>query len=167
MNVLRPTIIAAAVLGATLVPAFAADPAGTWLTEEGKATIRLADCGGALCGTILALKEPNDPQTGQPKLDKNNVDAGKRGRPIIGVQIVSGLKPDAVALVEKVLECSFAAFVEPHGYHFAIAGDGLALEHDNIAFIDHSVDHRQALNAQCIDIGGIAVADERTRYRNC
>ena len=96
MNVWRLTIVAAAVLGATLVPAFAADPAGTWLTEEGKATIRLADCGGALCGTIVALKEPNDPQTGQPKLDKNNVDAGKRGRPIIGVQIVSGLKPDGV-----------------------------------------------------------------------
>jgi uncharacterized protein (DUF2147 family) len=94
MNVLRPTIIAAAVLGASLVPAFAADPAGTWLTEEGKATIRFADCGGALCGTIVALKEPNDPQTGQPKLDKNNGDAGKRGRPIIGVQIVIGLKPD-------------------------------------------------------------------------
>jgi uncharacterized protein (DUF2147 family) len=60
-------MMAAAVLGATLVPAFAADPAGTWLTEEGKAVIRVADCGGALCGTIVSLKEPNDPQTGKPK----------------------------------------------------------------------------------------------------
>src|SRR5882724_5198126 len=82
MNVFRPTMIAAAVLGATLAPAFAADPIGTWLTEEGKATVRVAYCGGALCGTIVALKEPNDPQTGKPKIDKNNADGGMRGRPI-------------------------------------------------------------------------------------
>jgi uncharacterized protein (DUF2147 family) len=94
MRDLRSPMMAAAVLGATLMPAFAADPAGTWLTEEGKAVIRVADCGGALCGTIVSLKEPNDPQTGKPKVDKNNVDAAKRGRPIVGVQIVVGAKPD-------------------------------------------------------------------------
>ena len=94
MRDLRSPMMAATVLGATLMPAFAADPAGTWLTEEGKAVIRVADCGGALCGTIVSLKEPNDPQTGKPKVDKNNVDAAKRGRPIVGVQIVVGAKPD-------------------------------------------------------------------------
>ena len=52
-------------------PAFAADPARTWLTEEGKATVRIADCGRALCGTIVALKEPSDPQTGNPKVDRD------------------------------------------------------------------------------------------------
>ena len=50
----------------------AADPYGSWLTEGGKATIRIANCGGALCGTIAALKEPNDPATGRPQTDKNN-----------------------------------------------------------------------------------------------
>jgi len=94
MNILRPAMVAAALLGAALAPAFAADPTGTWLTEDGKATVRVGDCAGALCGTIVALKEPNDPQTGKPKIDKNNADAGKRGRAIIGVQIVIGLKPD-------------------------------------------------------------------------
>ena len=93
-KVLRATILAAALLGASPLPASAADPTGTWLTEDGKATVRVADCGGALCGTIVALKEPNDPQTGGPKVDKHNADAGKRGRPIVGVQIVTGLKPD-------------------------------------------------------------------------
>jgi uncharacterized protein (DUF2147 family) len=91
-HLLRATS-AAVLFAASLVPALAADPAGTWLTEEGKATVRVADCGGALCGTIVALKEPND-ASGKPKIDKNNVDAGKRNRPIIGVQIVTGLKPD-------------------------------------------------------------------------
>jgi uncharacterized protein (DUF2147 family) len=93
MNVLRPAMLAAALLGG-LVPALAADPTGIWLTEEGKATVRVADCGGALCGTIVALREPNDPQTGKPKVDKNNADAGQRSRAIIGVQIAIGLKPD-------------------------------------------------------------------------
>jgi uncharacterized protein (DUF2147 family) len=92
-HVLRASAIAA-LLGSFPLVAHAADPTGTWLTEEGKATVRVADCGGALCGTIVALKEPNDPQTGKPKVDKNNVDAGKRGRPLVGVQIVTGLKPD-------------------------------------------------------------------------
>jgi uncharacterized protein (DUF2147 family) len=72
--------------------ALAADPIGTWLTQNGASRIRLADCGGAVCGTIVWLKEPNDPDTGKPKLDKNNSDASKRGRPLIGVQIVLGMK---------------------------------------------------------------------------
>jgi uncharacterized protein (DUF2147 family) len=73
--------------------ALAADPAGVWLTQGGNSRIRVADCGGALCGTIVWLKEPNDPDTGKPKTDKNNSDASKRSRPLIGVQIVLGMKP--------------------------------------------------------------------------
>ena len=73
--------------------AFAAEPTGMWLTQTGGSRIRLADCGGALCGTIVWLKEPNDPDTGKPKTDKNNSDAAKRSRPLLGVQIVLGMKP--------------------------------------------------------------------------
>ena len=73
--------------------AFAAEPNGTWLTQTGTSRIRVADCGGALCGTIIWLKEPNDPDTGKPKTDKNNSDAAKRSRPLLGVQIVLGMKP--------------------------------------------------------------------------
>ena len=54
--------------------ALAADPSGIWLTQTGGSRIRVADCGGALCGTIMWLKEPNDPDTGKPKTDKNNSD---------------------------------------------------------------------------------------------
>ena len=73
--------------------ALAADPSGTWLTQGGNSRIRVADCGGALCGTIVWLKEPNDPDTGKAKTDKNNSDAAKRSRPLMGVQIVLGMKP--------------------------------------------------------------------------
>ena len=74
-------------------PAFAGDPSGTWLTESGKSQVRLAPCGEALCGRIQWLKEPNDPATGKPKRDVRNPDPGKRDRPIVGVEILKGMKP--------------------------------------------------------------------------
>ena len=92
MNIMRVAAIALAVLG--LCDAACADPVGTWLTEGGRSHVRIAACGGALCGTIVWLKEPNDPETGKPKTDKNNADAGKRGRPLIGVPIVISMKPN-------------------------------------------------------------------------
>ena len=90
----RPLLAAAALFMLTVSEsAFAADPVGVWLTQTGTSRVRVADCGGALCGTIVWLKEPNDPETGKPKTDKNNSDASKRSRPLIGVQIVLGMKP--------------------------------------------------------------------------
>ena len=87
-------LAAAALLALTgSTAALAAEPTGTWLTQVGTSRIRVADCGGALCGTIVWLKEPNDPETGKPKTDKNNSDASKRSRPLLGVQIVLGMKP--------------------------------------------------------------------------
>src|SRR5947208_10200876 len=91
MTTLRVAAIALAVLG--LCGPACADPIGTWLTENGRSRVKVADCCGALCGTIVWLKEPNDPETGKPKTDKNNSDAEKRSRPLLGVQIVLGMKP--------------------------------------------------------------------------
>jgi uncharacterized protein (DUF2147 family) len=82
---------------AAVTPASAGDPHGKWLTENGRATVKIVDCGGALCGNIIALKEPNDPATGKPKTDTNNADTAKRARPLLGVQIVISMKPDADA----------------------------------------------------------------------
>jgi uncharacterized protein (DUF2147 family) len=96
MKFLRTATIAAALLGVSLRPGFAADPIGTWHTEEGKATVRIAACGPALCGTILSLKDAND-DSGKPKTDKNNADASLRNRPMIGVLIVVGMKPSGTA----------------------------------------------------------------------
>ena len=89
------TLAAAALFAFTCAQgALAAEPTGTWLTQTGGSHIRVADCGGALCGTIIWLKEPTDPDTGKPKTDKNNSDAAKRSRPLLGVQIVLGMKPN-------------------------------------------------------------------------
>jgi uncharacterized protein (DUF2147 family) len=88
-------IAMSAILGlAVVMPASAADPRGNWMTENGRAKVAIISCGGALCGNIVALTEPNDPATGKPRTDTNNPDAAKRTRPLIGVPIVIGMTPD-------------------------------------------------------------------------
>ena len=91
---IRQSLAIAVLLFAGCGGALAADPSGNWLTQGGNSRVRIADCGGALCGTIVWLKEPNDPDTGKPKTDKNNSDSAKRSRPLMGVQIVLGMKPN-------------------------------------------------------------------------
>lgn len=84
----------AALAFAMMTPsANAADPTGTWLTEAGTSRIRIADCGGALCGNIVWMKDPIDPQTQKPRLDKMNPDTARRSRPLMGTAIVIGMKP--------------------------------------------------------------------------
>ena len=92
---LRASVITAALVG--LCGVAAADPIGTWQTENGRSRIKIADCGDGLCGTIVWLKEPNDPETGKPRTDRNNADSGKRGRPLIGVPIVLSMKPNGAS----------------------------------------------------------------------
>lgn len=69
----------------------AADPVGLWTTP--KATVRVADCGGALCATVTSLKEPRTP-AGDPVLDIHNPDESKRSRPVVGLSFISAMKPD-------------------------------------------------------------------------
>ena len=72
----------------------AADPSGSWLTEKNEARIRITRCGpDMLCGSLTALREPLDPRTRRPKTDENNRDPRLRGRSLIGVMIVVGMKP--------------------------------------------------------------------------
>ncbi len=37
------------------------DASGTWLREGGKGTVRIAPCGGALCGTVASVNDPGSP----------------------------------------------------------------------------------------------------------
>ncbi|MBS0534193.1 MAG: DUF2147 domain-containing protein [Proteobacteria bacterium] len=87
--------VVAALLGITMVAAAqAAMPVtGTWLSADGGTKVRVTDCGGKLCGKVVWLNEPIDQTTGKPKTDKHNSDAAKRARPLLGVQVVQGMKP--------------------------------------------------------------------------
>jgi len=65
---------------------------GTWLTADGSAKIRFEPCAAALCGRLVWLREPNDPETGQPILDKNNPNPAQRGRPLLGIPVITDIK---------------------------------------------------------------------------
>src|SRR5437764_1525973 len=97
MTKLRTAAVAAwlsAIVAANpLAPARAADAPGTWYTGDKDSQVKIVNCGGALCGNLVWLKEPNDPATGRPKTDKNNADASKQSRPLLGVPIVLAMKP--------------------------------------------------------------------------
>lgn len=78
----------------TASPALAADPAGTWLSADGGTKVRIVNCGDALCGTVVWLKQPIDKATGKPKTDKDNPDAAKRNRPMLGLQVIQNMRPN-------------------------------------------------------------------------
>jgi uncharacterized protein (DUF2147 family) len=71
----------------TLSAASAAEPTGTWLTQNGDAHIRVAKCGAGMCGTIVWLRDPIDRQTGKPQVDDKNPNPALRNRKIIGIRI--------------------------------------------------------------------------------
>ena len=73
-----------------LAPALA-DPVGLWLDKDGW-TIRIQPCGSDLCAVIASVKPPLDPATGRPWTDKNNSDPSKRSRPLVGVEVLSGMR---------------------------------------------------------------------------
>jgi len=91
-------IVAIMALGA--LDANAAQPAevvGVWLNSQGTTRVRIGPCGAALCGTIVWLQTSNNPQTGEPLTDRNNPDPANRNRPILGLQILTDLKPGSTA----------------------------------------------------------------------
>ena len=80
-----------------LRPTHAADEVfGRWATPGVSAVVELAPCGdgATLCGTIRWLWDAVD-ERGRPRLDAQNSDASLRTRPMVGLTILSGLKPDS------------------------------------------------------------------------
>jgi uncharacterized protein (DUF2147 family) len=86
-----PALLALAIAGGASA-ATAGDPSGTWIMTNGKLTVRVSKCGGGLCGSLVALKEPLDKQ-GRPKVDKRNPNPSLRKRPLLGVSLFSGVRP--------------------------------------------------------------------------
>lgn len=74
----------------------AQDPSGTWLTQDGRAKIRIDRCGpgaGQVCGKVVWLKVATT-ETGAPRTDLKNPDPKKRGRPVLGLPLIEGLKAE-------------------------------------------------------------------------
>lgn len=75
----------------------AAEPFGTWLTEDGRARVRTERCGSDathLCGFVVWGSEPLD-KDGKPKVDRYNPNPAFQARPQLGHQMLLGLKPNA------------------------------------------------------------------------
>jgi uncharacterized protein (DUF2147 family) len=91
MKILTTAGFGFALLSAT---ALARPPEGNWISQDGGTKVRVSTCGAhSLCGTVVWLGQPIDPDTGKPKTDKHNPDPTKRGRPLIGLQVARGLTP--------------------------------------------------------------------------
>ena len=69
-----------------------ADPKGLWQAQDG-ATVRVISCGQGLCAKLASAKSAVDPTTGGVWTDKNNPDPGKRGRPLVGIEVFA-VAPD-------------------------------------------------------------------------
>jgi uncharacterized protein (DUF2147 family) len=90
-------LIAVFLLLASTTTALAASAEGEWVTEGDKARVKIAPCAGSaqeLCGTITWSYRPPDAPAEGPLLDINNGDPALRSRPIVGLPLLQGFKPD-------------------------------------------------------------------------
>ena len=62
-----------------------ADPSGVWQSETGDTRVRIARCGDAYCGTIVAVR-------GEAK-DVNNPNEALRSRNLVGVRMIEEIRP--------------------------------------------------------------------------
>ena len=73
-----------------------ASPAGIWYTDGEESIIKVHNCtedSATYCGTMVWLKEPTE-SDGTAKVDKLNKDPAKKGKPLIGLDILLNLKAD-------------------------------------------------------------------------
>ena len=56
-----------------IAPALAAVD-GLWLDKDGT-TLRIHGCGGSVCANVVRMKQANDPATGHPWTEKNNINS--------------------------------------------------------------------------------------------
>ena len=64
---------------------------GTWLTADKPAQVRFQPCNSGICGNIVWMQGPVDPETGKAWGDKFDPDGALRPRPLIGLAILSEL----------------------------------------------------------------------------
>ena len=93
---MRKVLVLTALVVLAPIPATAnaAEPVGFWSAGEGRSQIEIAPCGDVLCGKIVWLSEPND-KKGNPKLDRRNPDSTLKTKPLLGLTILSELKPSS------------------------------------------------------------------------
>ena len=66
---------------------------GVWYNTEKTAKVEILKKGSAFIGKIVWLKDPNP--GGKPAVDKDNPDAKLKSRPLMGLNLLEGLKFDS------------------------------------------------------------------------
>ncbi len=61
---------------------------GVWEPSHGKARVKVEKIGNKYFGKIVWLREPQDPETGEPKMDRNNPDEAMRSTPLRGYRLL-------------------------------------------------------------------------------
>ena len=89
---MKKIIIMAAALVLSAATASAQDVLGKWKLEDGTAIVEVYKSGDSFNGKIVWLQEPTEAD-GTPAVDNNNPDPALRKRPLIGLNMLHGLKP--------------------------------------------------------------------------
>jgi uncharacterized protein (DUF2147 family) len=58
---------------------------GDWVTADRSALVRIGPCGATLCGRVVRVLA-----RGVPTTDVHNPNRALRGRPLVGIQVLSG-----------------------------------------------------------------------------
>ncbi len=85
--------MAMALIPGSFADAQEASPAGTWLTEKGDARIKISSCGASICGKVVGLRDPINPETGKPFTDDKNPNPALATRPVVGLQLFNNMRP--------------------------------------------------------------------------
>lgn len=115
-------IIAAALTTALVsTPAVSQDTvAGIWYDDSGKGAVQLYECGSNICGRIYWLRKPLN-RAGRPLRDAYNPVTNRRNRPICGLQVIWGAKPqgdgswDGGRIYDPKVGRSYDVAIEPMG----------------------------------------------------
>jgi uncharacterized protein (DUF2147 family) len=68
---------------------------GLWEPSNGKVRVKIEKIGSKYYGKIVWLRIPIDPETKQPKVDKNNEDEKMRNVPLKGYRLLKDFSYDA------------------------------------------------------------------------
>ena len=61
--------------------------------KNGFSHVKIEDCGGKLCGSLIWLKEPLSKE-GKDKIDSQNPDPSQRSRKMLGLPLLNGFVSD-------------------------------------------------------------------------
>jgi len=84
-GIMKRIILTALAFTALFIGGACADPVGEWRTADG-ATVRVKKCGSGICGFVASTR-------GAPGKDVRNPDPAKRGRSVLGIEVLINLQP--------------------------------------------------------------------------